>query len=327
MKALDCATCHIDDPHTEENSMRTEVWAGLERRPRRLSPKYFYDARGSALFESICAQPEYYLTRAELALMRAHVRDIAAVLGPDVLLLEYGSGSGIKTRLLLEHLTHPVAYVPVEISRSALQASVEQLGKHFPRIEMLPVCADFTRPLELPRPQRKQRRSVIYFPGSTIGNFDSRDAVTLLRHMHAEMDESGAALIGVDLVKDPAVIEAAYNDAAGVTAEFTLNMLANFNRVLNADFNLDAFAHHAHYNPMAERVETSIVSRRSQDVHVAGRTFHFEADESILVEYSCKYSPASFGRLVARAGLRVAQAWQDPDGQFSLQLLVRDGSR
>lgn len=323
MKALHRATCHMDDQSTEEADMRAEVWAGLEGRPKRLPSKYFYDARGSALFEAICAQPEYYLTRAELALMRAHVSDIAAVLGPEALLLEYGSGSGIKTRLLLEHLADPVAYVPVEISRSALQASVEQLGERFPEIEMLPVCADFTRPLVLPRPQRKQRRSVIYFPGSTIGNFDSRDAVMLLRHMHAEMGEGGAALIGVDLVKDPAVIEAAYNDAAGVTAEFTLNMLANFNRELDADFNLDAFAHHAHYNPMAERVETSIVSRRSQDVRVAGRTFHFEADESVLVEYSCKYSPASFARLAARAGLRVTQTWQDADGQFSLQLLVR----
>jgi len=323
MKALHC-TARLDDRHPDEGDMRAEVWAGLIRRPRRLPSKYFYDARGSALFETICEQPEYYLTRAELALMREHVHDIAAALGPDVLLLEYGSGSGIKTRMLLEHLVSPVAYVPVEISRSALKASVERLGARFPDIEMLPVCADFTRPLILPRPARQQRRSVIYFPGSTIGNFDSHDAAILLRHMHAEMGADGAALVGVDLVKEPAVIEAAYNDAAGVTAEFTLNMLANFNRELDADFDLGAFAHHAHYNPMAERIETSIVSCRSQDVHVAGRIFHFEAGESIQVEYSCKYSLASFARLAARAGLRVQQAWQDPDHQFSLQLLVRD---
>ncbi|HET7301363.1 MAG TPA: L-histidine N(alpha)-methyltransferase [Oleiagrimonas sp.] len=323
MKALHC-TAPLDDRHPDEGDMRAEVWAGLTRRPRRLPSKYFYDARGSALFEAICEQPEYYLTRAELALMREHVRDIAAALGPDVLLLEYGSGSGIKTRMLLEHLVNPVAYVPVEISRSALGASVERLGARFPEVEMLPVCADFTRPLIMPRPTRRQRRSVIYFPGSTIGNFDSHDATILLRHMHAEMGAGGAALIGVDLVKDPAVIEAAYNDAAGVTAEFTLNMLANFNRELGADFDLDAFAHHAHYNPMAERIETSIVSRRSQDVHVAGRSFHFEADESIQVEYSCKYSLASFAHLAARAGLRVQRVWRDPDHRFSLQLLVRE---
>ncbi len=322
MKALQ-RKVRVDDQRTETGDMRAEVLAGLARRPRRLPSKYFYDARGSALFEAICEQPEYYLTRAELALMRAHVDSIAAALGPDVLLLEYGSGSGIKTRMLLEHLASPVAYVPVEISRSALEASVERLGARFPGIEMLPVCADFTQPLVLPRPRRRQRRSVIYFPGSTIGNFDSHAAATLLGHMHAEMGPDGAALVGVDLVKSPAVIEAAYNDAAGVTAEFTLNMLAHVNRELGADFDLDAFAHHARYNPMAERIETSIVSRRDQDVEVDGRRFRFEAGESMLVEYSCKYTPASFARLAAHAGLRVRTCWQDPARRFSLQLLVR----
>lgn len=303
--------------------MRAEVLDGLSRQPKQLSSKYFYDACGSGLFESICEQPEYYLTRAELALMRTHVEDIASALGSGVLLLEYGSGSGIKTRMLLEHLVDPVAYVPVEISRSALMDSVGRLGRRFPDIEMLPVCADFTKPVVLPMPQRPQRRSVVYFPGSTIGNFESHEAATLLQHMHTEMGPGGGALIGVDLVKSAAVIEAAYNDTAGVTARFTLNMLAHINRELDADFHLDDFAHHAHYNPMAERIETSIVSRRAQDVHVAGKTFHFEADESMLVEYSCKYSRASFARLAARAGLRVARVWQDPENLFSLQFLMR----
>jgi dimethylhistidine N-methyltransferase len=313
----------VDDQRPEEGDIRAEVWAGLARTPRRLSSKYFYDAAGSALFEAICEQPEYYLTRAELALMHAHVDDIAATLGPDVLLLEYGSGSGIKTRMLLEHLQTPVAYVPVEISRSALKASVEDLGQQFPAIEMLPVCADFTQPVSLPRARRRQRRSVIYFPGSTIGNFDSHDAASLLRHMHQEMGAGGAALVGVDLVKDPAVIEAAYNDAAGITARFTLNMLTHLNRELGASFDLDGFTHRAKYNPMAERVETFLVSRRDQDVVVAGRTFHFDPDEAILVELSCKYSPSSFARLAGRANLRVTKAWRDPDALFSLQLLTR----
>lgn len=314
----------LHDLHPGADDMRTDVLRSLRRRPRRLSSKYFYDAEGSALFEQICRQPEYYLTRAELALMRAHIDEIAERLGPDVLLVEYGSGSGIKTRMLLEHLATPVAYMPVEISRSALADSVGRLRQDFANIEMLPICADFTRPLTLPEPRRTPRRRVIYFPGSTIGNFESRVAVELLRHMHAEMGAGGAALIGVDLVKDRDLLEAAYNDAAGVTARFTLNMLAHFNRALDANFDLDAFAHQAHYNPMAERIETSIVSLRDQDVEVAGETFHFDADERLQVEYSCKYSQASFARLVAHADLRVVDAWEDPEHLFSLQLIERD---
>jgi dimethylhistidine N-methyltransferase len=313
----------LHDLHPSADDIRGDVLAGLSRQPKRLPSKYFYDARGSALFERICAQPEYYLTRTELAIMRTHVADMARVLGPDVLLVEYGSGSGVKTRLLLEHLATPVAYVPVEISRSALMASVGELGTAFPRIEMLPVCADFTQAFTLPRPARVQRRNAIYFPGSTIGNFDSREAVLLLRQMRTEMGAGGAALVGVDLVKPRAAIEAAYNDAAGVTAAFTLNMLARFNRELDADFDLDAFAHRAQYNPMAERIETFIVSRRAQDVQVAGRRFHFDAGETMLVEYSCKYSPASFARLAAKAGLRVEHVWTDPDQLFSVHCLVR----
>ena len=273
------------------------------------------------LFEQICEQPEYYLTRAELALMERHVDDIAEVVGPDVQLVEYGSGSGIKTRMLLQHLVSPVAYVPVEISRSALAASVEQLGAEFPQIEMLPVIADFTQPVDLPTPQRAVGRTVIYFPGSTIGNFEPTAAQGLLETMRSELGEQGAILIGVDRVKDPAIIEAAYNDAAGVTAAFTLNMLARFNRELGADFDLSGFRHRAHYNGMAERIETFIDSVRDQDVHIAGHTFHFEAGDSILVEFSCKYSPQSFARLAARAGLHIHQSWTDPEGLFSLHCL------
>lgn len=304
------------------DDMLDDVCAGLARTPKHLAAKYFYDARGSQLFEQICEQPEYYLTRAELAIMREHVEAISAALGSDVLLVEYGSGSGIKTRWLLEHLVQPAAYMPVEISASALQASVARLQEQFPDIQMLPVCADFTQALELPQPQRIQRRNIIYFPGSTIGNFDNDGALELLRHMHREMGDAGAALIGVDLVKDIGVLEAAYNDAAGITAQFTLNMLTRFNRELGADFDVDAFEHRAHFNPMAERIETSIVSRGAQDVHIGGRSFHFDAGEAIRVELSCKYSLASFARLAARAGLRVAEVWADAEQLFSVQYLV-----
>jgi dimethylhistidine N-methyltransferase len=312
----------LDDQRPSTDDILGDVLSGLADRPKRLPSKYFYDARGSALFEQICEQPEYYLTRAELALMQEHVADMAATLGPDVLLVEYGSGSGIKTRMLLQHLHTPVAYVPVEISRAALSASIARLGADFPDVEMLPVCADFTQPLELPSPQRSQRRSVVYFPGSTIGNFEAHEAVTLLRHMREEMGAGGAALVGVDLVKPRALIEAAYNDAAGITAMFTLNMLTRFNRELEADFDLDGYEHRAQYNPMAERIETFIVSRREQDVHVAGQTFHFGAGESMLVEFSCKYSPASFARLAAHADRRSDRTWTDPEGLFSVHCLT-----
>ncbi len=308
----------------DSDELANDVRYGLGRSPKRLPSKYFYDARGSQLFEQICAQPEYYLTRTELAIMREHVDAIAAALGPDVLLLEYGSGSGIKTRLLLEHLQRPVAYVPVELARDALAASVAELHAALPMLEILPLCADFTQPIVPLQPRRPARRTVVYFPGSTIGNFDDAEAVALLRTMHARMGPDGGALIGVDLKKDPAIIEAAYNDAAGITAQFTLNLLVLLNRELGADFDLAAFRHRAIYNAAAGRIETTLVSTCEQDVHAAGITAHFTADEAMRVELSCKYSLEDFANLAAQAGLRVAQVWTDAQRLFSVQYLVRE---
>ncbi len=310
-------------PPSDHTTMLADVREGLQRTPKRLSSKYFYDAEGSALFEAICAQPEYYLTGAELAIMREHAADVAAVLGPSVLLIEYGSGSGLKTQLLLAQLATPAAYVPIEISPAALQESIARLGGTFPHVEMLPLCADFTQRITPPRSAMQPLRRVIYFPGSTLGNFEAHEALALLSKMRDEMGEQGAALIGIDLKKDSAIIEAAYNDAAGVTAAFTLNMLARFNRELGADFDLAQFNHRARYNGMAGRIETHIVSRRAQTVKIADRSFNFAADEAMLVEYSCKYSLDDFARLAARAGLRVKNIWMDAKQQFSLQYLER----
>ena len=296
---------------------------GLSQPTKRLPSWLFYDERGSALFEKICAQPEYYLTRCELALMGEHAAAIAGQLGPDVRLVEYGSGSGRKTRLLLQHLHAPVAYVPVEISEVPLRASIERLAAEFPWVPLQPLCADFTRPLRLPVAPRAARRTVIYFPGSTIGNFPSRESVELLRKMRTEMGERGGILIGVDLKKDPAVIEAAYNDRAGITIEFTLNMLARLNREIGTDFDLSAFTHHARYNPMAGRIETQLVSRRVQQVQVGRTRVSFVAGEPIEVEYSCKYSLEDFAALAARAGLSVQDVWTDDRHMFSVQHLVR----
>ncbi|HEX5354526.1 MAG TPA: L-histidine N(alpha)-methyltransferase [Rhodanobacteraceae bacterium] len=317
---------HLDDRQPGEDLL-ADALAGLSSRPKRLPSKYFYDARGSTLFERICEQPEYYPTRVELEVMRDHVGAIARALGQNVRLVEYGSGSGLKTRMLLRELDAPVAYVPVEISRSALADSVAGLGREFPGIEMLPVCADFTQPIRLPRAARAPRQTVVYFPGSTLGNFEPDDALRLLRQMRAEAGQGGGTLgggvlVGIDLVKDKAALEAAYNDAAGVTAEFTLNLLVRLNHEAGADFDLAGFRHRARWHPLAERIETDIVSTRHQDVRVGDRTFHFDAGEAMHVELSCKYTPEGFARLAARAGLRVVGMWTDPARQFSVQWLV-----
>jgi len=314
----------LHDREPVRDRMREDVLLGLRHQPKRLPSKYFYDARGSELFEKICEQPEYYLTRVELAILREHIGAIADAIGPDALLMEYGSGSGLKTRLLLQHLQSPVAYVPVEIAREALLASIGGLAGAFPDIEMLPVCADFTEPLALPRPERHARRTVAFFPGSTLGNFEHDEAVQLLRQMRAQIGRDGAALIGVDLRKERADLEAAYNDAAGVTAEFTLNLLERCNRELGADFDLAAFSHRARWNPLAGRIETHVLSAREQWVRIGSETFRFEAGEPMLVEYSCKYSPEDFARLAARAGLRVTRMWTDSQSRFSLQWLESD---
>jgi len=319
---------HLDDRQPDEGLL-ADALSGLSKSPKRLPSKYFYDARGSKLFERICEQPEYYPTRVELSIMRDHVGAIAEALGPNVRLVEYGSGSGLKTRLLLRNLESPVAYVPVEISRSALAESVAGLERAFPDIEMLPVCADFTQPITLPRAARAPRQTVVYFPGSTLGNFAPDEALRLLHQMRDEAGQGGGVLgggvlIGIDLVKDKAVLESAYNDVAGVTAEFTLNLLVRMNRELGADFDLAGFRHRARWHSLAGRIETHIVSRRKQDVHIGGRAFHFAEGEPMLVELSCKYTLDSFSRLAARADLHVAEVWTDPDHQFSVQWLACD---
>ncbi|NKF23477.1 L-histidine N(alpha)-methyltransferase [Solimonas marina] len=303
-------------------TLRDEVLGGLRRSPKRLSPKFFYDARGSALFEQICDQPEYYLTRAELELLDAHADDIAAALGEDVLLIEYGSGSARKTARLIEAMQGEARYVPVEISATALDQSVDDLRALFPALDVAPICADFTSFQLESHDLPAHARRVVYFPGSTLGNFETADAVALLKQMRRQIGANGAALIGIDLRKDKATIESAYNDAAGVTAAFTLNMLARFNRELQADFELAHFAHRARYNVALGRIETHIVSHRQQRIRVADTFIHFDADEAMLVEYSYKYSPPGFAHLAAQAGLHVQRIWTDAQQRFSVQLLV-----
>ncbi|NUS39526.1 MAG: L-histidine N(alpha)-methyltransferase [Lysobacter sp.] len=311
----------LTDLRPSPDDILGDALAGLSSTPKRLPSKYFYDAAGSRLFEAITRQPEYYLTRVELALLARRAADIARTLGPRLHVVEYGSGSGRKTRLLLDALQAPIAYTPVEISRATVLDSTARLADAFPGIAMLPVCADFTRPVPLPTPPQPARGRLLFFPGSTLGNFDDHEAVALLAAMRDTLGSGGRALVGIDLVKDPAVIEAAYNDAAGVTAAFTLNLLARLNREVGSDFDLAAFRHRAVYAASRQRIETDLVSLREQSVYVAGRTFAFAAGEAMRVEISAKYTDAGFATLVARAGLRVVAGWNDARDWFGLRLL------
>ncbi len=309
------------DMHPDTSDIRKDVLEGLSRNPRQIPSKYFYDARGSELFEQICEQPEYYLTRTELAILEDCMPRIAESLGEGVLLIEFGSGSGIKTRLLLQGLREPAGYVPIDISMSALEASADALREALPGLNVLPVCADFTSALRLPLPTRTVQRRVMFFPGSTLGNFAPADALALLRRIRNLVGDSGGLLLGVDMKKDPARLEAAYNDAEGVTAAFTLNLLERLNSELGADFDLAGFRHRAHYNALAGRIETHLVSLRPQTVHVGRQAFEFGADEAMLVEYSTKYDQSDIARLAAQTGFAVREVFTDDAGDFSLQYL------
>lgn len=317
------ATLRLTDLHPSPDDITGDVLAGLSQTPKRLPSKYFYDRRGSELFERITQQPEYYLTRIELALLKASGAEIAAEVGPRAHVVEYGSGSGFKTRILLDALDDPVAYTPIEISLSALLDSVERLDREFDDVEVLPVCADFTQPVAIPQPARQADHALVFFPGSTLGNFTPVDARRLLCAMHQTIGDRGGALLGIDLKKSPAIIEAAYNDAAGVTAEFTLNLLVRLNRDIGSDFDVGAFAHRAIYSLDRGSIETYLVSRKAQTVHVEGRSFEFEQGEAMQVEYSHKYTDEGFAALAAQAGLKVVRGWNDPKNWFGLRLLQR----
>ena len=301
----------------------SDILRGLSLPLKTLSPKFFYDERGSALFEAICELPEYYLTRAELHIMRNHIGEIAARVGPHASVIEFGSGSSLKTRILLAHLDEPAAYVPVDISSGHLSAAAAALARDFPDLEILPVAADFTKSFALPSPRLWPERNLVYFPGSTIGNFSPRDAHALMRVMHEEAGDNGALLIGLDLKKDPAILERAYNDSQGITAEFNLNMLRRINREYGADFDPEAFRHRAIWNRDRSRIEMHLVSLRDQVVRIDGSEFHFERGEIMVTEHSHKYSLPQFSAMAENAGFQVIESWTDPHRWFSVQYCLR----
>jgi dimethylhistidine N-methyltransferase len=309
----------LTDLHPTPADLAAEVVAGLRRRPRYIPPKFFYDARGSALFDAITRTPEYYPTRTEIGILRAHAADIAARVGTGTVLVEPGSGSCMKVRLLLEGL-RPCAYVPMDISRDHLRVAAEQVAAEFPWLEVHAACTDFTRQMVLPESAPEGPR-VAFFPGSSIGNFDPDGATGFLAVVATLVGAGGFLLIGVDLKKAPAVLNAAYDDAAGVTAAFNLNLLARINRELGADFDLDAWRHRAFYNDALGRVEMHLVSTRDQRVQCGGDRFDFGLGETIHTENSYKYSIADFQALAGRAGFSPEAVWTDPADLFSVHLL------
>lgn len=312
---------------TDNNSTYTndleELIRGLQRSRKIISPKHFYDERGSKLFEDICELPEYYLTRTELAIMREKISEISAAVGPQANVIEFGSGAGLKTKFLLEHLDRPVAYIPVDISGDHLAAVASEFTEIFPELEVLPVTADFTKTFPLPAPEKKPLRNLVYFPGSTIGNFPPKAATSLLRVMHEEAAAGGALLIGVDLEKDIAVLEPAYNDKAGVTAGFNLNMLRRLNREFGADFALDSFRHKAFFNPSRGRIEMHLVSQCRQQVSIGEHLIGFEEGEAVITEYSYKYSIDKFTQLATAAGFSIDRIWTDSRQWFGIFLCSR----
>ncbi|HEU4458056.1 MAG TPA: L-histidine N(alpha)-methyltransferase [Methylibium sp.] len=302
--------------------------AGLARTPRSVPPKFFYDAAGSALFDRICELPEYYPTRTELALLRARAGEIAACLGADAEIVEFGAGSSRKVRVLLEAMQRPRSFLPIDISAEHLHAAADALRADHPGLDVRPIAADFSRAIALPARHAQATRRVGFFPGSSIGNFSPDEAIAFLRRARETIDHDGCGaglLIGVDRVKEPARLQAAYNDAAGVTAAFNLNLLVRANRELGANFALDGFAHHAYYEPRLQRVEMHLVSRRAQQVRVCGHVFDFAEGETLHTENSHKFTVDGFRALAQRAGWQPRAVWCDDQQLFSIHWLGLPG--
>ncbi|MGU3666530.1 L-histidine N(alpha)-methyltransferase [Methylobacterium sp. A49B] len=308
---------------TAELAFLADVREGLSRPQKALSPKYFYDTAGSDLFEAITRLPEYYPTRTEIGILDRIGPEIAALLPAQAALVEFGSGSTVKLRCLLRHLDTLAAYVPVDVSGEFLRAQADVLSADFPHLRVEPVAADFTRDFVLPESLDGLPRAG-FFPGSTIGNFEPSEAEDLLRRFGRILGQGAHMIVGVDLVKDSATLETAYDDAAGVTAAFNRNLLTRINRELAGRFNLDAFAHRAVFNPQASRIEMHLVARDAQAVRVGSDTFTFAAGETIHTESSYKYTPTTFRELAERAGWTWLTVWTDPDALFSVHALRLD---
>ena len=310
------------DPPVDTNNTLFQILHGLQKDQKELPSKLFYDERGSKLFERICKLHEYYPTRTETAIMQQNVHEVVDLVGPGSMLIEYGSGSSSKVRILLDHLPEVAAYVPVDISREQLFMAAQELKSDYVELEIIPVWADYNNIFKLPLISKKVFHKLAYFPGSTIGNFYPRQAIDFMRNIADLVGPGGGLLIGTDLQKDPKVLNRAYNDRVGVTAAFNLNMLNHINAEFGADFNVDHFKHFAFYNEVLGRIEMHLISQANQTAHIASQVFDFKQGESILTEVSYKYTLEGFAEMADGAGFVVIEAWVDPKNYFSVQNLI-----
>jgi len=319
------ALAGFDDYGHDSDEFEVAVLNGFSKPQKRISSKYFYDERGSELFEAICDLDEYYVTRTELALLRRHAGDIANIVGPNSVMIEFGSGASLKERILLDALEDPAAYIPVDISKDHLMAAASALAVDYPDLPVYGVGADYTRSFDLPDIAANGTKFG-FFPGSTIGNFVRDEAADFLRKAGKTLGAGSGMVIGVDLKKDPRLLHAAYNDAAGVTAEFNKNLLHRINNELDGDVDIDSFEHLARYDAPGGFVEMRLRSLKDQKVSVAGRSFDFKSGETIHTEYSCKYDIDEFQALAQSAGMTPLRVWTDEDKLFSIHYLVVDGT-
>jgi len=327
-KAARAAPVGLRDLRPGPGRFHADLVHGLSMRPPRIPSKYFYDHRGALLFEEITGVNAYYPTRTELAILEDCMAEIARGIGPRARVVELGSGSGLKTRLLLRHLEAPASYVPVDIARAQLEELARSVADMFPALEVLPICADYTHDWSLPAPRPGVGRTVAFFPGSTIGNFERGEAQAFLRALAERCEPGGALLLGVDLHKDSTTLEQAYNDPEGVTAKFNLNLLHRIARELGGKVDLDAFRHHAYYDEQRRRIEMRLVCERATEITLpadgagsAATVFSFRPGDWIHTEYSHKYSPDEMAALAESAGWRASGLWTDPRQWFSVWLL------
>jgi dimethylhistidine N-methyltransferase len=316
------ALAHAHLPDEQTSAFARDAISDLSQHQKRLSPKYFYDSTGSELFEAITRLPEYYPTRTELGILRDRGSDIAAIIPKGAALIEFGAGATTKVRRLLEKSAF-AAYVPVDISGEFIKAQADALSRDFPDLAIYPVAADFTASFALPEAVAHLPK-VGFFPGSTIGNFEPHEASRFLRSARQILGTGAQMIIGADLEKDERLLHDAYNDAAGVTARFNLNVLERINRELGGDFDISAFTHHAIYNRERHRIEMHLISNKQQAVRMLGTSFSFRPGESIHTENSYKYSIERFGALARRSGWQVRESWTDPKGMFSVHALVAE---
>ena len=308
--------------HSEAvNQFRDDVLRGLNSPVRSIPSKYFYDEHGSLLFDQICELHEYYPTRTETRIMQRSAKMMATCIGTNTRLVEYGSGSSLKTRILLNQLNELDSYLPIDISREHLHAAAKNLAREYPHHNIQPIVGDFTKPINLPEPCSSQTSTCIYFPGSTIGNFTNEEASELLHSMRSTAGAHGSLLIGFDLLKDKHTLEAAYNDRDGVTAQFNLNLLSRINRELDAQVDVASFKHKAIFNEEAGRIEMRLRSLRNQSIRIDDHFFHINEGDEILTEYSHKYTVECFTTMADEAGWSCRAVWHDPQTYFAVMYL------